>query len=123
MLMCSRMRLLMGAVPILFCLQSCVDSTSDEGIAGDEIDCTGLVCDWTIVQGTPRFGSTWHDGDIGVDLSDSGSQIIELKDVFFLDHDTRQLALRAIMLRDPTATLAFELDFYAPGSGSDGMFW
>jgi hypothetical protein len=101
----------------------CISSTDDSGVPGDEIDCTGLVCDWAPREGTPRFGPTWHDGDLGVDLSDSGRQVIELRDVFFLNHDTRQLALRAVALRDPSASLSFELDFYAPGPGASGTFW
>jgi len=69
----------------------CIGSGTSGGNSNDEIDCTELTCDWTTVKGSPVFGATWHDGDLGVDLSASGPQVIELKDVFFVDQDARQL--------------------------------
>jgi hypothetical protein len=101
----------------------CIGSGTSGGNTNDEIDCTELTCDWTVLQGTPVFGPTWHAGDLGVDLSATGRQLIELKDVFFVDHDARQLTLRAVIIRDPSASLSFELDFYAPGQGQGPTFW
>jgi hypothetical protein len=88
-----------------------------------EIDCSGLVCDWTVVEGTPTFGPTWHQGDLGIDLSADGGQIIELRDVFFAASTNRQLELDAAIARAPTATMAFEFDFYAPGQDGGEPFW
>jgi hypothetical protein len=101
----------------------CIGSSADGTYPGAEIDCTGLVCDWQVVQGNPIFGPTWHQGDLGVDLSDDGPVVIELKDVLFATHNVRQLELRSVLVRDSTATMAFEVDFYAPGSGAGGTFW
>jgi hypothetical protein len=104
------------------CIGSC-DGTSGPTGSNNEIDCSGLVCDWTVVQGSPRFGPTWHEGDLGIDLSDDGPQVIELRDVLFAANQNRQLALNAAIVRDPTATMAFELDFYATGSDAGSTFW
>ncbi|MFI5297077.1 MAG: hypothetical protein ACHREM_03185 [Polyangiales bacterium] len=101
----------------------CIGSGSSGGNPSDEIDCTELTCDWTVVAGSPVFGATWHDGDLGVDLSAPGEQILELKDVFFVDHDARQMVLRAVLTRDPSATMRFELDFYSPGQAAGATFW
>lgn len=101
----------------------CIGSGTSGGNTSDEIDCTELTCDWTIVSGNPVFGATWHDGDLGVDLSAQGEQILQLEDVFFVDHDARQMTLRAVVTRDPSATMRFELDFYAPGQAAGATFW
>jgi hypothetical protein len=101
----------------------CIGETSDGSAVGEEIDCTGLTCDWTVIQGDPVFGPTWHMGDLGVDLSNDGKIVIELRDVLFETQDARQLALRAVVVRDTTATMAFDLDFYAPGSAPGATFW
>ncbi len=101
----------------------CVYSTDDGSDTGDEIDCTGLTCDWTTVQGDPLFGPTWHRGDLGVDLSNPGPIVIELRDVLFESQHERQLTLRTVVVRDLTATMAFDLDFYAVGQGSGATFW
>ncbi len=101
----------------------CIGETGDGSSTGDEIDCTGLTCDWTTLQGVPIFGPTWHTGDLGVDLSNDGPIELELKDVLFASQDDRQLALRATIVRDPTATMAFELDFYAQGQAAGATFW
>jgi len=101
----------------------CIGSGTSGGNSSDEIDCTELTCDWITVSGNPVFGPTWHDGDLGVDLSAPGQTVIELKDVFFVDHDARQMTLRAVITRDPSATMSFELDFYAPGQGAGATFW
>ena len=102
---------------------ACIGSGSSGTNGNDEIDCTELTCDWTTVAGNPVFGATWHDGDLGVDLSADGAQTIELKDVFFASHNARQLELRAVITRDPSATMTFELDFYAPGQAPGATFW
>ena len=101
----------------------CIGSGTSGGNSNDEIDCTELTCDWTTVEGNPVYGPTWHQGDLGVDLSASGPQVIELKDVFFVDQDARQLQLHAVITRDPSATMSFELDFYAPGQAMGATFW
>jgi hypothetical protein len=101
----------------------CIGSGTSGGNSNDEIDCTELTCDWTTIQGNPVYGPTWHDGDLGVDLSGGGLQVIELKDVFFVDQDARQLELRAVITRDPSASMSFQLDFYAPGQAAGPTFW
>jgi hypothetical protein len=101
----------------------CIGSGTSGGNSNDEIDCTELTCDWITVSGSPIYGPTWHDGDLGIDLSTSGQTTIELKDVFFANHDARQLTLRAVITRDPSATMSFELDFYAPGQAQGQTFW
>jgi hypothetical protein len=105
------------------CIGSCDGTTPATTTGNNEIDCTGLVCDWIVVQGTPIFGPTWHSGDLGIDLSNEGPQVIELRDVLFAANQNRQLALQAAIVRDPTATMAFELDFYASGSDAGATFW
>ena len=97
--------------------------TDDGSDTGDEIDCTGLTCDWTTIQGEPSFGPTWHSGDLGVDLSNPGPIVIELRDVLFASQHERQLNLRTVIVRDLTATMAFDLEFYAEGQGSGETFW
>lgn len=108
---------------LLVLLSGCIGSGSSGGNSNDEIDCTELTCDWTTVKGSPVFGATWHDGDLGVDLSAQGPAEIDLRDVFFANHDARQMTLRAVITRDPSATLTFVLDFYAPGQASGATFW
>jgi hypothetical protein len=117
------MRVDNGVMLALAVTTGCIGSTDDGSDTGDEIDCTGLVCDWTTVEGDPVYGPTWHDGDLGVDLSNDGPIVIELRDVLFESQHERQLTLRAIIVRDPTATLAFELDFFAPGQMPGATFW
>jgi hypothetical protein len=115
-----RALLLAGVLPLV---AGCIGSGTSGANSKDEIDCTELTCDWITVTGNPVFGATWHDGDLGIDLSPDGPQVIELKDVFFVDHDARQLSLKAVITRDPSATMRFELDFYAPGQASGQTFW
>jgi hypothetical protein len=89
---------------------------------GFEIDCRGVPCDWVVVEGKVTFGPTWHDGDVGVDLSGSGKSVVEQKAVL-LQLVTRQLDLEASVVRDPAVTLRFELEWYAPGSAPGKTFW
>jgi hypothetical protein len=122
------MRLRLGALLLASCLAllpvGCVDGPTDDGSnPGDEIDCTGLTCDWATVAGNPIFGPTWHQGDLGVDLSSPGPITIELRDVLFESQHERQLTLRTVIVRDTTATMSFELDFYAPGQAAGATFW
>jgi hypothetical protein len=100
-----------------------INQNGDSGYAGAQIDCTGLVCDWIVVKGVPIYGPTWHLGDLGVDLSTDGPIVLELRDVLFAATTSRQMYLHAVLARDPTATLAFECDFYAPGQGTGATFW
>ena len=101
----------------------CIGDTDDGSLDGDEIDCTGLTCDWTTIAGAPVYGPTWHAGDLGVNLSSPGQIVIELKDVLFEAQQERQLTFRTVMVRDDTASLAFDFDFYAPGSAAGATFW
>ena len=101
----------------------CIGQTSDGTAPGLEIDCTGLLCDWQTVTGEPVFGPTWHQGELGVDLSNDGPIVIELRDVLFVSQDVRQLSLDAVMVRDTTATIAIDVDFYGVGQGSGETFW
>jgi len=117
---CSAWPVLLG---IALACAGCIGSGTSGGNTSDEIDCTELTCDWITVKGSPVFGATWHDGDLGVDLSASGPIEIDIKDVFFANHDARQLTLRAVITRDPSATMTFQLDFYAPGQGQGATFW
>lgn len=101
-------------------LQGCVvDGT---GYQGKQIDCSGLTCDWVTVEGNPRYGATWHDGDFGVDLSGEGRIVVEQRMVL-IPPFTRQLPVQASMVRDANVTMRFEFEFYAPGSASGATFW
>jgi len=92
------------------------------GNEGFEIDCRGVPCDWEIAEGTAKFGPTWHDGDVGVDLSGDGRAVVQQKAVL-LQLVTRQLDLEAAVVRDAGVTLRFELEWYAPGSATGRTFW
>jgi hypothetical protein len=110
----------------IVCLASatgCIGSSGDGSAPGLQVDCTGLTCDWITVQGTPIYGSTWHDGDLGVDLSNDGKIVILLRDVLFATQNVRQLNLKAVLVRAPTAQLSLQLDFYAPGQALGATFW
>ena len=113
----------LAALLLAAAASGCIGETGDGSTTGDEIDCTGLTCDWTVVTGNPIFGPTWHEGDLGVDLSNDGPIVMELRDVLFASQNQRQLTLRSVIVRDTTATIAFELDFYAPGSDPGKTFW
>jgi hypothetical protein len=115
-------RLALAAV-VVGATAGCIGTGDTGGNDVNEIDCTGLVCDWATKEGTPHFAETWHDGDRGVDLSDPGRVVIELKDVFFVTQHDRQLVIRAVMVRDPAAVISFEIDFFAAGNGTSGTFW
>jgi hypothetical protein len=99
-----------------------VDAETSTGNESYEVDCRGLPCDWVTKEGNVRYGATWHDGDVGVDLSGDGRAVVEQRVVLFPLH-TRQLDLTASILRDPEVTLRFEFDFYAPGSTTGDTFW
>ncbi len=89
-----------------------------------EIDCRGAPCSWTVVAGTPKIGTTWEDGDVGVDLSGIGLAEVEQK-VVLLQQTSRALDLRAAIVRedDPAVKLRFELQWFAPGPGFGSTFW
>jgi hypothetical protein len=108
---------------VFFSCTSCIGS-SDGGTSDvNEIDCTGILCDWSVKEGNPTFGPTWHEGDLGVDLTSSDHVVLELRDVLFATQHDRQLQLRAVLVRDPEVQLAFDIDFYAPGQGQGDTFW
>jgi hypothetical protein len=113
----------LACVVVVTSAAGCIDDTDDVDSSGDEIDCAGLTCDWTTIEGAPIYGPTWHEGDLGVDLSNPGPIAIELRDVLFAASQERQLMLRTRLVRDSTVTLSFDFDFYAPGSGTGGTFW
>ncbi len=111
------------ALVFSFLCAGCVSTTSAGGNDLHEVDCSGITCDWTIKEGHPVFGPTWHEGDLGVDLSTDGRSVIELRDVLFVTQHDRQLTLRAVIVRDPSAKLAFDVEFYAIGQGQGRTFW
>lgn len=90
-----------------------------------EIDCRGTPCHWTMVgKALADPPTTWEDGDVGLDLSGTG--LVEAKlDVVLLQQTSRVLDLRAAIVRpdDPTVTLRFELEWFAPGQGFGSTFW
>lgn len=95
------------------------DVVSDEG---SEIDCRGVPCTWTIVQGDAKIGAGWLDGDPVVDLSAMGPVVIEQRAVL-IALTTRQLLLQAAVVRDDGVAIRFELDWYAAGPGFGKSFW
>ena len=104
---------------LLGCVTEAEKSNPNEAM---EIDCRGVPCDWVTLEGAPRYGATWHDGDIGVDLSGNGRVVVEQR-VVLLPLRTRQLELEAAIVRDAGVTLQIELDFYAPGGAPGPTFW
>ncbi len=111
-----------GSVGIAGTAGCVADGETGSGNESYEIDCRGLPCDWVTLEGSVRYGSTWHDGDVGVDLSGEGRAVAEQR-VVLLAYRTRQLDLTASMVRDPGAPTHFEFDFYAAGQGPGETFW
>lgn len=107
---------LAAAVLSVACVTPATSSPS-----GLEIDCHGRACGWLVVEGTASFGPTWHEGDLGMDLSGSDRVVLEQKDVLISRH--RELELRAALFRDSTVTLRFELDWYVAGLERGATFW
>lgn len=87
-----------------------------------EIDCRGTPCPWTVVSGSAKAGTTWEEGDVGVDLSGNGAAVVELK-VVLLQQISRTLDLRAAIVRDPAATLQIQIQWFAAGPGVGSTFW
>ncbi|HEY8076006.1 MAG TPA: hypothetical protein VIF62_17890 [Labilithrix sp.] len=112
-----------AAILFALVLTGCITSSDAASSDLDEIDCTGILCDWTVKEGQPQFGPTWHDGDLGVDLSESDRVVLELKDVLFESQHDRQLQLRSVLVRDPEVQLSFDLDFYGVGQMPGATFW
>lgn len=110
------------ALVLLLCA-GCVSASTAGGNDVHEVDCSGITCDWTTKEGKPIYGATWHEGDLGIDLSNDGRTVIELRDVLFATQHDRQLTLRAVVVRDASVTLAFDVDFYAVGQGQGKTFW
>jgi len=92
------------------------------GNEGFEIDCDGKPCDWKVLEGAPVTAASWHDGDPGFDLSGSGRVVIEQRTAPFV-LDTRELVLRAALVRRGGATLRLELDWYVAGAGEGPTYW
>jgi hypothetical protein len=99
-----------------------VDATDDSSTESMEVDCRGVPCDWVTVQGNPRYGATWHDGDVGVDMSGNERDVVEQRVVMFPLH-TRQLEMIASTVRDAEVSLHVQFDFYAPGQAQGETFW
>jgi hypothetical protein len=94
---------------------------TDEGF---EIDCRGVPCDWKIVEGHAQFKSGWIDGDQAVDLTgQDGERVVVEQRVVLLQQTTRQLVFESAIVRDPGATITFEMEWYAPGIGIGKTFW
>jgi len=87
-----------------------------------EVDCRGVPCDWKTIEGNPSYGATWHEGDVGVDLSGSGRVVVEQRVVLF-PLRTRQLEMTASVVRDAPVTLHMQFDFYAAGQQAGQTFW
>jgi hypothetical protein len=106
----------------LVCLNGCYES--DGGSNTDlEVNCLDVACPWQTDQGTAKFGATWHDGDLGVDLSaPGGTNAVSMK-VVMIARNSRQFEIDAAIFRDPSAQLHVDFDFYAPGSGAGDTFW
>ncbi|MGZ3449790.1 MAG: hypothetical protein ACXVEF_09340 [Polyangiales bacterium] len=105
---------------LLVLLTSCV--AYGGGTSGAQIDCSGLVCDWQTVEGDVRYGTTWHEGDRGVNMSGGGRAVTEQR-VVLIPPFRRQLRMTAAMLRDAEVSLTFEFAFFAPGSAPGATFW
>jgi hypothetical protein len=90
--------------------------------AGFEIECDGLPCDWTVVEGEPALFSGWIPGDPGVDLSSPGRAVVEQRAAPFT-LTQRELTLRAAIARDPGVKLRFELDWYVAGKAPGVTYW
>ena len=99
-----------------------VEADDSQASGSMEVDCRGVPCDWTIVEGNPKFGPTWHEGDVGVDLSGNGRAVVEQRVVMFPLH-TRQLFMQASIVRDAEVSMHVQFDFYATGQGTGQTFW
>jgi hypothetical protein len=116
--------MLRQALPLLFAaafFPSCYEQ-SDRDTEGLEVDCLDIQCPWTVEEGTPVFGPTWHDGDVGLDLSNPGPISVSLK-VVLIGKNSRQFDLSASVFRDPEATLHVDFDWYGVGQGTGPTFW
>lgn len=126
----SARRRILGALLVLAACAPCVAPAAclqqADPVAAEqlEIDCRGTPCPWTVVSGTAKVGTTWEDGDVGVDLSGTGPAMVELK-VVLLQQTSRTLDLRMAVVRpdDPSVKLRFELQWFAAGPGVGATFW
>jgi hypothetical protein len=92
------------------------------GNEGFTIACGEEACDWTVVEGQPTFGPSWHDGDPGLDLSAPGRAVVEQRAAPF-DLPSRELILEAAVARDPGARVRFEIDWYVAGAAAGATYW
>jgi len=92
------------------------------GNEGFEIDCDGQPCDWVVVEGEPEFAGSWHPSDPGADLSAPGRIVLEQWTAPF-EIENRELLLSVALARDPSATIRFEIDWYAAGEGPGATYW
>jgi hypothetical protein len=95
--------LLLGA-----CASGAAPGTTNLGF---EIACAADPCGWSAVEGTYRYGGTWHPADPGLDMSGEGRVVVEQRATFEAPR-TRDYVLEATTLRDPGVNLAFELAWY-----------
>jgi hypothetical protein len=108
----------LGLSGLIGCLQQ-TDPADGEQL---EVDCRGAVCPWEVkTPDTAKVGTTWLEGDQGVDLSGTGAAVIEQR-VVMLQQTSRTLDLRAGVVHDG-GTLRVELDWYAAGPGVGKTFW
>jgi hypothetical protein len=115
-----RTAILTAVLLLALLAQGCI--ADGGGFSGGQIDCSGLTCDWVTIEGSPSYGTTWHQGDQGVNLSGEGRAVTETKMVL-IPPFKRQLRMNASMTRDAAVTLHFEFTFYAPGSAPGATFW
>ena len=114
---------LLACFSLVVCSSACsVDATDDSSTESMEVDCRGVPCDWITIEGNPRYGATWHDGDVGVDMSGNERDVVEQRVVMFPLH-TRQLEMIASTVRDAEVSLHVQFDFYAPGQAQGETFW
>ena len=116
----------MGNSKLLFpiLLAAAMGCSGDDfiGNEGFEIDCDGEPCDWVVVEGDPQFDASWHPSDPGADLSAPGRIVIEQRAAPF-ELDERELILAAAIVRDPSASLRFELEWYVDGESEGATYW
>src|SRR5262249_21809073 len=82
---------------------------------GFDVACGDGYCAWEVLEGTPTFGGSWHDGDPGADLSGAGRVVIQQRSGPAAPAPVLQL--EAAIARDPQVTLAFEIEWFVAPAG------
>ncbi len=112
----------MGLIALASVLPAGCYEDSSRDTEGLEVDCIDIQCPWVTDEGTPVFGSTWHQGDVGVDLSAPGPISVSMK-IVMIGLNSRQYDLSAAIFKDPGVGLHFDFDWYGAGSGKGDTFW